>query len=80
MQVVHTTFTYLLLTLIYFHFACKILGKIPDSVLDSVLVLREKKGCNERKTISLANVSDLVKIKPKHANSKIKLLSREIKN
>ena len=32
------------------------------------------------KNYKLSNVSDLVKIKPKHANSKIKFLSREIKN
>ena len=44
MQVVHTAFTYLLLTLTYFHFECKILVKIPDSLLDSALVLRGKEG------------------------------------
>ena len=44
MQVVHIAFTYLLLTLIYFHLECKILVKIPDSVLDSALALRRKEG------------------------------------
>ena len=44
MQVVHIAFTYLLLTLIYFHLECKILVKIPDSLLDSALALREKEG------------------------------------
>ena len=43
-QVVHTAFTYLLLTLIYFHLECKILVKIPDSLLDSALALRGKEG------------------------------------
>ena len=73
-------FTYLLLTLIYFHLECKILVTITDSVLDSALALRGKEGdiLREKQT-KLSNVSDLVKIKPKHANSKIKLLSREIK-
>ena len=42
MQVVHIAFTYLRLTLIYFHLACKILVKIPDSVLGSALALRRK--------------------------------------
>ena len=44
MQVVHFAFTYLRLTLIYFHFECKILVKIPDSVLGSALALRRKEG------------------------------------
>ena len=44
MQVVHIAFTYLCLTLIYFHFEGKILGKIPDSALDSALALRGKEG------------------------------------
>ena len=44
MQVVHIPFTYVLLTLIYFHFECKTLGKIPDSVLDSALALLGKGG------------------------------------
>ena len=42
MQVGHIVFTYLLLTLIYFHLELKILVKIPDSVLDSVLALQGK--------------------------------------
>ena len=67
MQVVHIAFTYLRLTLIYFHLDCKILVNIPDSVLDSALALLGKEG-------------DVVKIKSKHANSKIKFLSGEIKN
>ena len=44
MQVEHIAFTYLRLTLIYFHLECKILAKIPDSVLDSALALRGKEG------------------------------------
>ena len=51
MQVVHIAFTYLLLTLIYFHLECKnfhleckILVKIPDSLLDSTRELRGKEG------------------------------------
>ena len=42
MQVVTIAFTYLCLTLIYFHLECKMLVKIPDSVLDSSLALRGK--------------------------------------
>ena len=47
---VHIAFTHLLLTLIYFCFfmmkelECKILVKIPDSVLDSALALGGKEG------------------------------------
>ena len=44
MQVVHTSLTYLRLTLIYFHLEYKRLVKIPDSVLDSPLPLQEKEG------------------------------------
>ena len=44
MQVVHVAFTYLRLTLTYFHIECKILVKIPDSVLDSALALQGKEG------------------------------------
>ena len=44
MQVVHIAFTHLRLTLIYFHLECKILVKIPDSVLDSALALWGKEG------------------------------------
>ena len=77
----HIAFTYLLLTLINFHLEGKILVRIPDSVLDSALALRGKEGDIVReRNYKLSNVSDLVKIKPKHANSKIKFLSREIKN
>ena len=55
MQVVHIAFTYLRLILIYFHLECKILVKIPDSVLDFSLALQRKEGdYSERKTISLA--------------------------
>ena len=68
MQVVHIAFTYLRLTLINFYLECKILIKIPDSVLDSALALWGKKGDIVREKFS--NVSDLVNIKPKHANSK----------
>ena len=41
---VHTAFTYLLLTLIYFHLEYKMLVKISDSLLDSALALRGKGG------------------------------------
>ena len=41
-QVVHIAFTYLRLTLKYFDLECKILVKIPDSVLYSALALRGK--------------------------------------
>ena len=47
MQVAHIAFTYLRLTLIYFHLECKILVKIPDSVInipDYALALRGKEG------------------------------------
>ena len=44
MQVPHVAFTYLGLTLTYFHLECKILVKIPDLVLDSALALRGKEG------------------------------------
>ena len=44
MQVVPTAFTYLLLTQIYLHLGCKILVKIPDSVLDFALALRGQEG------------------------------------
>ena len=44
MQVVHIAFTYLLLPLIYIYLECKILVKIPDSLLDSALALRGKEG------------------------------------
>ena len=81
MQVAHIVLTYLRLTLIYFRLECKILVKIPDSVLDSSLALRWKEGDIVReKLCKLSNVSDLVKIKPKHTNSKEKFLSQEIKN
>ena len=42
MQVIHVAFTYLHLTLIYFHLECKILVKSPDSVLDCAVALRGK--------------------------------------
>ena len=44
MQLVHIAFTYLRLTLLYFHLECKILVKILDSVLDSALALRGQEG------------------------------------
>ena len=44
MQVGHIAFTYLYLTLIYFHLECKMVVKVPDSVLDSALALRGKEG------------------------------------
>ena len=70
MQVVHIAFTYLLLTLIYFHLEYKILVKIPDSLLESALALWGKKGDIVRGNYKLINLSDSVKIKPKHANRK----------
>ena len=48
----------------------KILVKIPDSLLDSALALRRRGDVEGEKNYKLINVSDLVKIKPKHANSK----------
>ena len=80
MQLVHIAFTYFRLTLIFFHLQCKILVKIPDSVLDSALALWEKEGDIVRGNYKFSNVSDPVKIKPQHANSKIRFLSGEIKN
>ena len=44
MQLVHIVFTYLRLTLTYFHLDGKILVKIPESVLDSDLALQGKEG------------------------------------
>ena len=44
MQVEYIAFTYLLLTLIYFHLERKILVYIPGSLLDSALALREREG------------------------------------
>ena len=44
MQVVHIAFTYLSLTLIYFHLECKILVKIRDSLLDSAIAVWGKEG------------------------------------
>ena len=41
---VHIAFTYLLLTLIYFHLEYKMLVKTPGSLLDSALALRRKEG------------------------------------
>ena len=80
MQVVHIAFMHLLLTLIYFHLEYKILVKIPHSELGPALALRGKKGNIVRENYKLINVNNLVKIKPKHANNKIKFLSRKIKN
>ena len=42
MQVENIAFTYLHLSLVYFHLECKILVKIPYSVLESALALRGK--------------------------------------
>ena len=44
MQVAHIAFTYLRLTLIYFHLECKMLVIIPESVLGSALALPGKEG------------------------------------
>ena len=51
MQVVHIAFIYLRLTLINFHLECKILVKIPDSVLDYALALRGKEGDTVREKL-----------------------------
>ena len=67
---VHTAFTYLLLTLIYFHLKYKILVKIPDSLLDSALALQGKEGDILRENYKLITLSNLVKVNPKHADSK----------
>ena len=50
---------------------------IPDSALYSVLALRGKDGDIAR---VIRKVSNLIKIKPKHANTKANFLSREIKS
>ena len=68
----HIAFTYLLLTLINFHLECKILVRIPDSVLDPALALRGKEGDIVKENRKLSNESNLAKLKPKHAHSKIK--------
>ena len=70
MQIVHIAFTDLLLTLIYFHLECKILLQIPDLLLDSALALWGKEGDILRGNYKIISVSNLVKIKPKHVNSK----------
>ena len=44
MQVVHIAFTYLRLTLMYFHLEFKVLVKIPDTVLYFALALRVEEG------------------------------------
>ena len=56
---VHIAFTYLLLTLIYFHLECKILVKIPDSLLDSALALRGKEGDIVRENYKLSLTKSL---------------------
>ena len=43
-------------------------------------MLRGKEGDIVREKCKLSSVSDLVKIEPKHASSKIKCLTQEIKN
>ena len=48
---VHIAFTYLLLTLTYFHLEYRILVKIPDSLLDSALALQGKEGDMVREKI-----------------------------
>ena len=53
MQVVHITFMYLLLTLIYFHLECKILVKIPDTPLDSAVGLQGKEADGKTKSFSI---------------------------
>ena len=49
MQVVHIAFAYLRLSLIYFHLECKILVKIPGSVLGSALGLQGKEWNRKKK-------------------------------
>ena len=44
MQVVHVALTNIRLILIHFHLECKLLVKIPESVLGSALALRGKEG------------------------------------
>ena len=44
MQIVHIAFTFLLSTAIHFHLERKMLVKISDLPLDSVLALRGKEG------------------------------------
>ena len=51
MQVVHIAFNYLRLTLIYFHSECKLLVKIPNSVLDSALAVQGKEGDTVREKL-----------------------------
>ena len=50
-------------------FGIKILVKIPDSLLDSALALQGNEG-DRGENYKLINISDLVKIKPNHANRK----------
>ena len=61
-------------------FESKILVKIPGSVLDSALALRRKETDIARENYNISNVGNLVKTKTKHANSKMKFLSRGIKS
>ena len=49
-------------------------------MLDSALVLLGKEGDIVREKLQAEQCKQSVRIKPKHANSKIKLLSRKIKN
>ena len=70
--VVHIAFPYSCLILIYFHL------EYSDKYSDNI-PFHKRRGYSEWKT-ELSNVSDLVKIKPKHANIKIKFLSLKIKN
>ena len=51
MQVENIAFTYIRLTLIYFHLECKALVEISDSVLDSALALRRKEEGIEREKL-----------------------------
>ena len=80
MQAAHIAFTYLRLSLIYVHLECKILVIISDSVSDSTLALRGKEGDIMRENRKLSNVSDLVKIKPKHGNSKKSFYQGKLKH
>ena len=50
-KVVHIAFTYILLTLMYFDLECKILVKIPGSLLDYAIALPGKEDDIVRRTL-----------------------------
>ena len=53
------------------------LVKIPASMIDSALAVRGQEGDVVRKKYEFSN---LIKIKPKRANGRVKFLSREIES